>query len=151
MLHSLILFQANPPQYDRAEDLASLRYLNESSCLHTLRQRFGSNLIHTYAGPNLIVINPQQQLAIYTDKVSNEEYFTSVRATNVALMLLCRVYAEKCEICLSLRSRGTRERILILFRRRQKLRFFGLQFGRPSEFLQGLWASFLCPLGTKRG
>ena len=72
LLHSLILFQANPPQYDRAEDLASVRYLNESSCLHTLRQRFGSNLIHTYAGPNLIVINPQQQLAIYTDKVSNE-------------------------------------------------------------------------------
>ncbi|XP_031549200.1 unconventional myosin-XVIIIa-like [Actinia tenebrosa] len=61
--------KANPPQYDRAEDLASLRYLNESSCLHTLRQRYGSNLIHTYAGPNLIVINPRQHLAIYTDKV----------------------------------------------------------------------------------
>ncbi|XP_048583145.1 unconventional myosin-XVIIIa-like isoform X2 [Nematostella vectensis] len=61
--------KANPPQYDRAEDLATLRYLNESSCLHTLRQRYGSNLIHTYAGPNMIVINPQQQLAIYTDKV----------------------------------------------------------------------------------
>ena len=28
---------------------------------------------------------------------------------------------------------------------------FGLQFGRPSKFLQGLRASFLCPLGTKRG
>ena len=28
---------------------------------------------------------------------------------------------------------------------------FGLQFGRPSKFLQGLWASFLCPLGTKLG
>ncbi|XP_015760291.1 PREDICTED: unconventional myosin-XVIIIa-like [Acropora digitifera] len=61
--------KANPPQYDRSEDLAALRYLNESSCLHTLRQRFGSNLIHSYAGPNLIVINPQQQLAIYSEKV----------------------------------------------------------------------------------
>lgn len=61
--------KANPPQYDRSEDLATLRYLNESSCLHTLRQRFGSNLIHMYAGPNLIIINPQQQLAIYTEKV----------------------------------------------------------------------------------
>ena len=49
-----------------------------------------------------------------------------------------------------LRSRGTREHILILFRR-QKPRFFGLQIGCPSKFLQGLWASFLCPLGTKRG
>ena len=50
----------------------------------------------------------------------------------------------------SLRSRGTRERILILFRQ-QESRFFGLQIGRPSKFLQGLWASFLCPLGTKPG
>lgn len=66
----VLYVQANPPQYDRAEDLASLRFLNESSCLHTLRQRFGSNLIHTYAGPNLIIINPQEELAIYTDKVS---------------------------------------------------------------------------------
>ena len=31
------------------------------------------------------------------------------------------------------------------------IEIFGLQIGRPSKFLQGLWASFLCPLGTKRG
>ena len=49
-----------------------------------------------------------------------------------------------------LRSRGTRERILILFRG-QKPRFFGLQIGRPSKFLQGLWASFWCRLDRKRG
>ncbi|CAG5121918.1 unnamed protein product, partial [Candidula unifasciata] len=61
--------KANPPQFDRAEDLASLRYLNESSVLHTLRQRYAANLIHTYAGPNLVVINPMQQLPVYGDKV----------------------------------------------------------------------------------
>ena len=43
---------------------------------------------------------------------------------------------------LLLRSRGTRERILIWFRRREKSRFCGLQIGRPSTVLQGLWASF---------
>ena len=47
-----------------------------------------------------------------------------------------------------LRSRGTRERILIWFRRREKSRFFGLQIGRPCRFLQGLWASFSCPSVT---
>ena len=47
------------------------------------------------------------------------------------------------KMCL-LRSRGTRERILIWFRRREKSRFFGLQIGRPCRFLQGLWASFSC-------
>ena len=65
-----IFLQANPPQLDRAEDLALLRYLNESSSLHTLRQRYGGNLIHTYAGPSLIVINPMQPLQIYSEKVS---------------------------------------------------------------------------------
>ncbi|KAL3858074.1 hypothetical protein ACJMK2_012688 [Sinanodonta woodiana] len=61
--------KANPPQLDRAEDLALLRYLNESSCLHTLRQRYGSNLVHTYAGPSLIIINSMQPLQIYSEKV----------------------------------------------------------------------------------
>ncbi|RUS85714.1 hypothetical protein EGW08_006508, partial [Elysia chlorotica] len=61
--------KANPPQFERAEDLASLRYLNEASALHTLRQRFASNLVHTYAGPQLLVVNPMQQLPIYAEKI----------------------------------------------------------------------------------
>jgi myosin-18 len=51
------------------EDLAQLRFLNESSVLHTLRQRFGNNLIHTYAGPTIITVNPMAPLSIYSDKV----------------------------------------------------------------------------------
>lgn len=62
--------QANPPQFDRAEDLTHLRYLNESSVLHTLRQRYGSNLIHTYAGGYMVIINPMAPLAIHSEKVS---------------------------------------------------------------------------------
>ncbi|XP_044261051.1 unconventional myosin-XVIIIa isoform X2 [Tribolium madens] len=62
--------KANPPQFDRAEDLAALRHLNESSILHTLRQRYATNLIHTYAGcGTLLVINPMAPLAIYSEKV----------------------------------------------------------------------------------
>ncbi|GLV36928.1 Myosin heavy chain-like [Carabus blaptoides fortunei] len=61
--------KANPPQFDRVEDIAQLRYLNESSVLHTLRQRYATNLIHTYAGGNMIVVNPMAPLAIYSDKV----------------------------------------------------------------------------------
>uniref|UniRef100_A0A672NFX3 Unconventional myosin-XVIIIa-like n=1 Tax=Sinocyclocheilus grahami TaxID=75366 RepID=A0A672NFX3_SINGR len=37
--------------------------------LHTLRQRYGGNLIHTYAGPNLLVINPLSTPALYSEKV----------------------------------------------------------------------------------
>lgn len=53
------------------EDVATLRHLNESSILHTLRQRYASNLIHTYAGNNtLLVVNPLAPLAVYSEKVS---------------------------------------------------------------------------------
>ena len=63
--------KANPPQFDRAEDLATLRHLNESSVLHTLRQRYATNLIHTYAGcGTLLVVNPMAPLAIYSEKVT---------------------------------------------------------------------------------
>lgn len=69
-LISFHFFQANPPQFDKAEDLSQLRFLNESSVLHTLRQRYASNLIHTYSGDNMVVINPITPLAIYSEKVS---------------------------------------------------------------------------------
>lgn len=61
--------KANPPQYDRAEDIAALRFINESSALHILRQRYGANLVHTYCGPSLAVINPMHPISIYSEKV----------------------------------------------------------------------------------
>eukprot|EP00066_Takifugu_rubripes_P020687 XP_011609953.1 PREDICTED: unconventional myosin-XVIIIa-like [Takifugu rubripes] len=61
--------KANPPTLDRVEDLASLQYLNESSVMHSLRQRYGSNLVHTHAGPNMVVINPISSPSMYSEKV----------------------------------------------------------------------------------
>ncbi|XP_057317882.1 unconventional myosin-XVIIIa isoform X3 [Microplitis mediator] len=61
--------KANPPQFDMVEELSQLRFLNESSVLHTLRQRYANNLIHTYAGDSMVVINPVAPLAIYSEKV----------------------------------------------------------------------------------
>nr|XP_021406554.1 unconventional myosin-XVIIIa isoform X1 [Lonchura striata domestica] len=61
--------KANPPSCDRVEDLASLLYLNESSTLHTLRQRYGGNLLHTYAGPTMVIINPLSSPSVYSEKV----------------------------------------------------------------------------------
>lgn len=61
--------QANAPSCDRLEDLASLVYLNESSVLHTLRQRSGTSLLHTYAGPSLLVLSPRGTPAVYSEKV----------------------------------------------------------------------------------
>ena len=64
------LLQANPPYLDKVEDLVNLVHLNESSVLHVLRQRYGSSLIHTFAGRHLIVINPLRPLSSYVDKVT---------------------------------------------------------------------------------
>ncbi|XP_066119272.1 unconventional myosin-XVIIIa isoform X13 [Saccopteryx bilineata] len=61
--------KANAPSCDRVEDLASLVYLNESSVLHTLRQRYGASLLHTYAGPSLLVLSPRGAPAVYSEKV----------------------------------------------------------------------------------
>ncbi|NWQ63713.1 MY18A protein, partial [Neopipo cinnamomea] len=61
--------KANPPSCDRVEDLANLLYLNESSVLHTLRQRYGGNLLHTYAGPTMVIINPLSSPSMYSEKV----------------------------------------------------------------------------------
>ncbi|XP_072043844.1 LOW QUALITY PROTEIN: unconventional myosin-XVIIIa-like, partial [Amphiura filiformis] len=72
--------KTNPPQYDRAEDIATLLNLNESGALHTIRQRYGANLIHTFAGRNMVVVNPMHQLSIYSEKhtVMYKEHATAV-------------------------------------------------------------------------
>ena len=62
--------QANPAALDKVEDLVDLVHLNESSVLHILRQRYGSSLIHTFAGRHLIVMNPLRPLSSYVDRVS---------------------------------------------------------------------------------
>ncbi|XP_064159312.1 unconventional myosin-XVIIIa isoform X2 [Anguilla rostrata] len=74
--------KANPPSYDRVEDLASLLYLNESSVMHSLRQRYGGNLIHTHAGPNMVVINPLSTPSMYSEKVMH--MFKGCRREDVA-------------------------------------------------------------------
>ena len=62
--------KANPSKFDRIEDLSNLRFINETSIIHTIRQRYGTSLIHTYAGTNLIIVKPITPLSIYNDKVS---------------------------------------------------------------------------------
>ncbi|XP_039444076.1 unconventional myosin-XVIIIa isoform X2 [Culex pipiens pallens] len=61
--------KANPESLDLVEDICQLRHLNEASVLHVLRQRYASNLIHTRAGPVLMVVNPMAPLSLYSEKV----------------------------------------------------------------------------------
>lgn len=71
--------KSNPASSDKAEELAQLLYLNESSVIHLLRQRHAASLIHTYAGSvSLLVTKPQVPLAIYSDKVRVVRCFPSI-------------------------------------------------------------------------
>lgn len=63
------LEQANPPALDLVEDICQLKHLNEASLLNCLRQRYANNLIHTRAGPTLLVVNPMTPLSLYSEKV----------------------------------------------------------------------------------
>lgn len=63
--------KANPRQLDLVEDISQLNHLNEASILHCLRQRYANNLVHTNAGPILMVVNPMAPLSLYSEKVKS--------------------------------------------------------------------------------
>ena len=66
-----------------------------------------------------------------------------LRCSGVPVFLLL-VHASSLHCFSFLRSRGTRERILILFAGPRSR-----DFGRPYKFFQGLSDSFLCPVDPK--
>jgi len=62
--------RANSPSCDRLEDVTRLDYVNESSVVHLLRQRYGANLVHTTVAPRVTVImRAAQPLNIYNAHV----------------------------------------------------------------------------------
>lgn len=70
--------KANSSDLDLSEDLSHLKHLNEASVLHCIRQRYASNLIHTRAGPTLVVVNPMAPLSLYSEKVNSFRSFLEV-------------------------------------------------------------------------
>lgn len=43
--------------------------------MHSLRQRYGSNLLHAHAGPNMVVINPISAPSMYSEKVGSSVFY----------------------------------------------------------------------------
>jgi len=60
---------ANPSKFDGVKDCAELSNLNEAAVLHNLRVRYDDDLIHTYSGLFLVVVNPYNWLPLYTDEI----------------------------------------------------------------------------------
>ncbi|KHJ86021.1 PDZ/DHR/GLGF domain protein [Oesophagostomum dentatum] len=60
----------NPTQLDRVGDVAALRYLNETSTVHLLRQRHGCNLLYTNAGlTSIVCVASAEEGAIGQDRL----------------------------------------------------------------------------------
>eukprot|EP00038_Savillea_parva_P006148 m.161964 g.161964 ORF g.161964 m.161964 type:complete len:1355 (+) comp12131_c0_seq1:60-4124(+) len=70
-LNEMDIDKVNPPKFDQSEDMAELPNLNEAAVLYNLQDRYASNLIHTYSGLFVVIVNPFQRLPIYTDDVIN--------------------------------------------------------------------------------
>lgn len=81
----------NSPALDLAEDICELKYLNEASVLHCLRQRYASNLIHTKAGPTLLVVNPMAPLSLYSEKVRRRQRQRRSRVGRLVWFVACLV------------------------------------------------------------
>lgn len=57
--------KVNPPQFDKADDMAELTFLNEASVVHNLHTRYTNDSIYTYSGLFLVAVNPYKQLPLY--------------------------------------------------------------------------------------
>uniref|UniRef100_A0A915BH58 Uncharacterized protein n=3 Tax=Parascaris univalens TaxID=6257 RepID=A0A915BH58_PARUN len=65
---------ANPPKFEKVEDMSSLSCLNEASVLHNLRQRYYSSLIYTYSGLFCVVVNPYKRMPMIYSEAVIERY-----------------------------------------------------------------------------
>ncbi|KAI1733242.1 myosin head (motor domain) domain-containing protein [Ditylenchus destructor] len=81
--------RANPARLDKIGDLAGLKFLNETSFIHLLRQRFGSNLQYTFGGTqNLVYLNAVSDTTM--DEMSAEKGNTSYQIGQQNLMKMFR-------------------------------------------------------------
>lgn len=55
--------------------------------MHSLRQRYGGNLIHTHAGPNMVVLNPGSTPSMYSEKVTPPPLGSSPRSRRPPFIL----------------------------------------------------------------
>jgi len=62
--------EANPGKFDGVSDMSDLSHLNEASVFHNLKKRYEYDLIHTYSGLFLVVINPYKwSIPIYNEEI----------------------------------------------------------------------------------
>ena len=61
--------RVNPPKFEKCEDMVDLTYLNDASVFWNLKTRYQAQLIHTYSGLFVVVVNPYKRYPLYTHRV----------------------------------------------------------------------------------
>lgn len=59
-------FERNPGRFDGENDCANLSHLSEATVMYNPKLRYFSDVIHTYSGLFLVVVNPYKRFPIYT-------------------------------------------------------------------------------------
>merc|ERR1712002_524472 len=62
--------KANPPKFEKCEDMVNLTFLNDASVFWNLKTRYQAKMIHTYSGLFVVVVNPYKRNPIYTHRVA---------------------------------------------------------------------------------
>eukprot|EP01121_Diplochlamys_sp_Union-15-3_P003573 TRINITY_DN1350_c0_g4_i1.p1 TRINITY_DN1350_c0_g4~~TRINITY_DN1350_c0_g4_i1.p1 ORF type:complete len:1506 (-),score=394.08 TRINITY_DN1350_c0_g4_i1:40-4557(-) len=72
----------NPPKFDGVEDCSQLTQLHEPAVLYNIRVRYDVDLMHTYSGLFLVILNPYKWIPIYTPEMV--EFYIGKRRDDVA-------------------------------------------------------------------
>merc|ERR1712002_914119 len=62
--------KANPPKFEKCEDMVNLTFLNDASVFWNLKTRYQAKMIHTYSGLFVVVVNPYKRYPLYTHRCS---------------------------------------------------------------------------------
>eukprot|EP01121_Diplochlamys_sp_Union-15-3_P003572 TRINITY_DN1350_c0_g2_i1.p1 TRINITY_DN1350_c0_g2~~TRINITY_DN1350_c0_g2_i1.p1 ORF type:complete len:1508 (-),score=393.15 TRINITY_DN1350_c0_g2_i1:16-4539(-) len=75
-------FYMNPPKFDGVEDCSQLTQLHEPAVLYNIRVRYEVDLIHTYSGLFLVILNPYKWIPIYSSEMI--DFYVGKRREDVA-------------------------------------------------------------------
>ena len=84
---------------DGIQDMIDIDELNHATLLFNLRNRYFKDLIFTYVGPTLLVVNPFKRMGdLYTDE-SIDEYYKIYTAPNILQQkreMMPHIFAVAC-------------------------------------------------------
>lgn len=79
------LFQMNQSGSQGFNDMVDMENLNEAELLYNIQKRYQNNLIYTYVGPTLLIVNPYQKIPNLISEECLDFYQKKVYEPNFSL------------------------------------------------------------------